>query len=68
MSARNGGPAFPCTPDHLDEGMTLRDYFAAKALANRYTSDDTCPHKVAQWAYQVADAMLTERAKGAGNE
>lgn len=42
-------------------GMNLRDYFAAKALANPYTTHDSAPDKVAEWAYQVADAMLAAR-------
>lgn len=47
-------------------GMTLRDYFAAKALqgmlatSNRPQSDE---HMFARDAYTVADAMLAERAK-----
>jgi hypothetical protein len=42
-------------------GMTLRDYFAAKSLANEYTQHDGNPDKVAEWAYAVADAMLRVR-------
>jgi hypothetical protein len=47
------------------QGMTLRDYFAAKAMqgimsdpieVQPYTNDE-----LAQWAYQVADAMLKAR-------
>lgn len=33
-----GGPAFPCPVGHIEcahpEGMTLRDYFAAKAMVS----------------------------------
>ena len=43
------------------EGMTLRDYFAAKALANAYTQHDGDSFRVAEWAYAVADAMLKAR-------
>lgn len=70
-----GGPAFPC--DHLVDddgvslasGMTLRDYFAAKALPSilspnpvtgQYalvTDFDDC----AITAYKMADAMLKAR-------
>ena len=60
-----GGPAFPShgsMGEVTQEGMTLRDYFAAGALANTYTQDDASrPDKVAKWAYEVADAMLKER-------
>jgi hypothetical protein len=62
-----GGPAFPTTLyDHGGEsdGMTLRDYFAAKALlagwaANKSPAydDDTR----AKYAYALADAMLKAR-------
>jgi hypothetical protein len=60
-------PAFPVLivdrPEELAHfnGMTLRDYFAAKALANKYTQNETMPDKVAEWAYAVADAMLKAR-------
>jgi hypothetical protein len=60
-----GGYAFPHIIEHLHEpvtaGMELRDYFAAKALANKYTQNETMPDKVAEWAYAVADAMLKAR-------
>ena len=60
----NGGPAFPAQWDDKDnEGMTLRDWFAGQALANRYTQDENNEQKVAQWAYLVADAMIAEREK-----
>lgn len=45
MSAPNGGPAFPSVArdgnwqPHCD-GMTLRDYFAAKALAGSLAGGD----------------------------
>lgn len=58
-----GGPAFPTgtgvTP--YNPGMTIRDYFAAEALANAYTQHDSDPDKVAEWAYAVADSMLKAR-------
>lgn len=57
-----GGPAFPRPGDFQPQtGMTLRDYFAAKALANAYTQHDSDRDKVAEWAYAVADAMLKAR-------
>jgi hypothetical protein len=61
-------PAFPVPdmPDH--EGMYLRDYFAAKAMAIYYSSPDAYEHSehvesLAEWCYGVADAMLDEREK-----
>ena len=74
MSNTNtGGPAFPSA--QLDtttltykyiEGMTLRDYFAAKALngllAGTLTPDSLWSQdEVAETAYNMADAMLKAR-------
>jgi hypothetical protein len=63
----NNPPAFPLHNHgaqtlglHIT-GMTLRDYFAAKALVHIYTQDETSPDKVAEWAYSIADAMLKAR-------
>ena len=67
MSNNTGGPAFPHKLDDLKEpnttGMTLRDYFAAKAmqgfasnLGPGYTFNSR-----AEIAYQWADAMLKAR-------
>ena len=63
------------------EGMTLRDYFAAKAVGSiisKYTmystsginwdSKDAEPGVIAEYAYKMADAMLREREKEANNE
>ena len=41
--------------------MTLRDWFAGQALAAAYTQHENSPDKTAEWAYQVADAMLAAR-------
>jgi hypothetical protein len=51
--------AFPIKEPNTSDifGMTLRDYFAAKALINAIGS----PQENAEWAYQVADAMLERR-------
>lgn len=69
-----GGPAFPShgsMGEVTHEGMTLRDYFAAKALPAIYK--DTCEcgrvegwaegwrNEVAAEAYAIADAMLKAR-------
>jgi hypothetical protein len=46
-------------------GMTLRDYFAAKAMqgfmANKSNPMHYQPEEDAQWAYMIADAMLKAR-------
>ena len=62
-----GGSAFPHGYAHSAFcGMTLRDYFAAKAM-NAYWNDPevsdcvNTPESVARWAYEIADAMLKER-------
>jgi hypothetical protein len=56
-----GGPAFPVGNVN---GMSLRDYFAAKAMQGFITGDyDVYPHEVAQKAYQIADEMLEARNK-----
>lgn len=61
-----GGPAFPIKGPLMSSdvlGMTLRDYFAAKAM-HAYWSDpnvDGDLNIAAIWAYKVADAMLQAR-------
>ena len=61
------GPfAFPFTVKEsgqfiTNHGMTLRDWFAGQALANKFTEDETSDENVARWAYRVADAMLAAR-------
>ena len=71
----NGGPAFPerynyeTAQQMAEPGMTLRDYFAAKAMQT-FLRDAVLPTKedrqehlppVAEVAYEVADAMLKVR-------
>jgi len=76
MTARdNGGPAFPITREikvgsstelHICDGMTLRDYFAAKALQGMCADPVYQPTNmtdVGVVAYGLADIMLAERAK-----
>ena len=43
-------------------GLTLRDYFAAQAL--QCAEWEWYPEYAAKFAYERADAMLAERAKG----
>lgn len=43
-------------------GVTLRDYFAAKAMQGMLTgSDDWRESRIAELAYQMADAMMEAR-------
>lgn len=59
----DGGPAFPGA-DVRFTGMTLRDWFAGQALAHNYTENEGDPNKAAEWAYQLADAMIEARKAG----
>ncbi|WPX87693.1 hypothetical protein [Pseudomonas asiatica] len=78
MSKDTGGPAFPAPinsgrvrqDDSHMNGMTLRDYFAAKALAGFSANpsmidsyDSKAIAYMADSAYQAADAMLAARVK-----
>lgn len=56
----NGGPAFPTVAGQTvySNGMTLRDYFAAQALANVNAESY---EEAALLCYGVADAMLRAR-------
>lgn len=71
---KDGGPAFPMAMPTaagigVVYGMTLRDYFAAKALPvawsaydKGYTGQPECVEQsIAHHAYQMADAMLRAR-------
>jgi hypothetical protein len=70
----NGGPAFPTTPQNYDDmdpagaGMTLRDYFAAKAMQGNWATGNTgsAPEHFRAAAcryYAMADVMMEARKK-----
>jgi hypothetical protein len=69
MSNKTGGPAFPWCGDlndcpTINLGMTLRDYFAAKAMQGIIASlqeGEDFDDRGCEWAYKVADAMLRAR-------
>ncbi|SER16675.1 hypothetical protein SAMN05216522_1135 [Rosenbergiella nectarea] len=73
MIKETGGPAFPASghPGQQfvqQEGMTLRDYFAAKAMQGILSdpdagllSDDLS--RYSKIAYQTADSMLKARGE-----
>jgi hypothetical protein len=65
MSNNTGGPAFPVAyGGGRIEGMTLRDYFAAKAMQaiiGDPKSKESTPSFVSEWAWKHADAMLKAR-------
>ena len=69
MNKANGGSAFPTVEANYHNentrggGLSIRDYFAAKAMAGML-SDPTvaCDGvRLARIAYSYADAMLAER-------
>lgn len=76
MSKDNGGAAFPVLPPQdtaagiatgypfPESGMSLRDYFAAKAMQGYIvgTEEPDCDH-IANVAYEMADAMLKARGE-----
>lgn len=63
MTKDTGGPAFPCPDEFKPEfGMTLRDYFAARAMQALITRISMSGGEQAKKAYEIADAML--RARG----
>lgn len=60
--------AFPSVVDgYIQDGMTLRDYFAAKAIqglmANPETNRAWGVHDNARYAYEQADAMMQARER-----
>lgn len=65
-------PAFPFvveieqenapTAKLINDGMTLRDYFAAKAMLT-FNSATATPQMLSKWSYEMADAMMAERGK-----
>ena len=81
----NGGPAFPVSENYderrgepityASEGMSLRDYFAAKALHalmrdygrgvtdGKVARSDNFPATASGAAYAMADAMLKARGE-----
>lgn len=88
MKIETGGPAFPSAVPHiaqnnttgettqfqyLSDGITLRDYFAAKAMTI-HLSQQARPwegynyRNAATQAYQMADAMLAARKQESSNE
>ncbi len=80
LSQDKSGPAFPLHPNLAptlgcknsvsDAGMSVRDYFAAKALQGIYAHTGGYPPEwadedidVAEQCYQMADAMLKVRLR-----
>ena len=63
----NDTPAFPVSGDWSqikDKGMTLRDYFAAKAMQGMLSENSSIRYptdELVDFAYKVADAMMKAR-------
>ena len=72
-NTKTGGPAFPRAGNEwadmawveapAKDGMTLRDYFAAKAMQGLLANNNIDAQQIAKAAYIVADAMLKAREK-----
>lgn len=73
MAKNDGGAAFPtggyssAADGHYrmpgEQGMSLRDYFAAKAMQGLIVNPSTCNPvaPISARAYELADAMLAAR-------
>lgn len=71
MADKTGGAAFPVAysnEDFIQEGATLRDYFAAKAMQGVLANNQCTPmgmsfdpNSLSKMAYGMADAMLKAR-------
>jgi hypothetical protein len=60
--------AFPLSVDNNygQDGMDLRDYFAAKAMQSLILNHEYFNHSpsiIGSWSYQVADEMMEARSK-----
>ena len=71
MTKDTGGPAFPHTVEYKGAdcggvvphgGMSLRDYFAAKAM-QALIDNDGLFSEIPTQAYDIADAMLKARTE-----
>lgn len=65
MSNKEYEQAFPTRDDNYDSkysgpGMTLRDYFAAKAMQAMISAHES-QGAIPGWAYEMADEMLRAR-------
>ncbi len=59
----NGGPAFP-VEQHDKDGMTLLDYFAAKAMQAYVAHGKSYGVRdIASVSYRIARAMIEERVE-----
>lgn len=75
MSGVNtGGSAFPAEGGefsglHADPGMTMREYYATAALKSGLWPKNSYEHRsIAEWCFDMADAMIAVSAKDTPNE
>ena len=65
MTIKDGGPAFPLATDggHFCEGISTRDYFAAKAMQGMLACEmlRATEQEFSERAYTIADAMIRAR-------
>jgi len=60
----NNEKAFPNPHLRSDDGITVRDYFAAKVMQGLLASEVNAPmQEFAIRAYKIADAMLKARGE-----
>ena len=63
-------PAFPCKIEGIGPiatGLTIREYAAIQALQGLLANPETessDPAKLAQWAFDYADALLAAEGEG----
>lgn len=67
-NVNDGGRAFPFAYEtestrHISYGMTLRDYFAARAVQGMCSRDESMfsAMAIAKYGYKIADAMIEAR-------
>lgn len=68
MATHLSSPAFPCTSNISYQGISMRDYFAAKAMQalimsrpKDLTDTKEAKSSCTDEAYEIADAMLKSR-------
>jgi len=66
MTTEKSNDEFAFPLKNFSPGMTLRDYFAAKAMQGYITEDlNGDPSEIAERAYEIANAMLKEHVRDA---
>ncbi len=74
MSIKTGGSAYPvhtpaggnCGPQ-TTYGMTLRQYYAGKAMQALIGRDNVSYYEIIESAFEFADGMIKESEKGGGD-